>query len=65
MDIMVRLHCPTLRQIPIHFHRTQWESVLVSVSVWCEHLGKILYNPFLCLWIDPGVGKCGQTVSST
>ena len=49
LSSVIRLHCPTLRQtqLLINLHRTQWESVLMSVSVQYEHLHTILYNPFL------------------
>ena len=47
-SVMICLHYPTLRpmQISINLHRSQWESVLVFISVWYELLHTILYNPF-------------------
>ena len=55
---------PKQTQIPTNLHRTQWESVLVSVSVQYKHLHTILYNPFFIgLCIRLGVGQCEYTIS--
>ena len=43
-------------------HRTQWETVLSSVSVQCEQLHTILYNPFfICL--SQGLGIVSVSVN--
>ena len=43
--------------------RTQWESVLVSVSLKCERLHAILDNPcFICLSIYLVIGQCKHTI---
>ena len=47
------------RQTPINEHRTQWESVLVSVSVQYEHLYTIPYNSFLSVTVS---GSSEQTI---
>ena len=60
---MVSLHCPTQRlkqtQIPIYKFQTQWESVLMSVSVQCEHLSTIITTTHL---FGLGVGQCEHTI---
>ena len=66
--LMVCLHCPTSKQIQkprqreiqINSHRTQWKSVLTSVSLQYEHLHTILYNPFyrFLYWLGVGQYKC-------
>ena len=44
-------------------HRSQWESVLFSVSVQCEQLHTILYNLFLiCLGLGHGHCQCDDTL---
>ena len=49
----------TLRTVIINLHRTQWESVLISVSVQCKNLHTILCNQFsIRLCISLGVGQC-------
>ena len=59
---MVRLHDLTQSQIPINQHRTQWESVLMSVSVQCEQLHTILCNPF---FISLCIGLCARQCEYT
>ena len=65
--LMVRSHCLTSRQTqrprqtprPIHRHRSQWESVLVSVPLQSEHLHTILLKP---CFISLSVGQCEHTM---
>ena len=52
--LMVYLHWqwPILSQDRWNGYRTQWESVLVSVSVQYEHLHIIIYKPFLLVFVS-------------